>query len=354
LAACGLGRSAFRCPFPLASTLRSFALSSSRPARHRVPLPKKEPFLRRLRVHRVACPPVVGAPKSGPCRHGFVHRVLDLRAFIHRRVRCRSRTFPPCPARCSHGLWIDSFRCLPRASFGGWRRPVWVVPPRRLQTASASIAIREWRGRQGLGLSGSARLDAGADPKVGGPPVQLACSPKTAALPVRPVRPEGRTRIGRVGVGRPEGRPQPRPVRTPKDSAVTPEEIPRVSPPTGPFHPKVLGLRLIASYSEEWVATQRSAPKGQAPVFERDPEASLPPTPEGAREAGHGNTPFVELARPPESGEEFRRATRGVTLSGAHRTLRRRPRRRSAARRATAHPKMGAAHGSGRAPASWR
>jgi len=152
-----------------------------------------------------------------PCCHGFVLRVLDLKAFIHRRVRCRYTTFPSRPARCSHGLWIDSFGCLPRAK----RRPArqgWSFHRGRFQTASASVATRVWRGRQDLGLSGSERADAGTDPKVGGPPARLAGSPKTATLPVRPVAPKGRpgsvasaSVVPKVDLGRAR-------IRTPKGS----------------------------------------------------------------------------------------------------------------------------------------
>ena len=118
-----------------------------------------------------------------------------------------------------------------------------VVPPRRFQAVAASASTREWRGRQDLGLSGSERADAGAIPKDGGPPARLAGSPKTATLPVRPVAPKG-DQDRSHGVGRPEGRPRPRLVRIPKDPDLTPGEIPREFPSSGPFHPKVLGLRL--------------------------------------------------------------------------------------------------------------
>jgi hypothetical protein len=164
--------------------------------------------------------------------------------------------FRPCPARCSHGLWIDSFGCLPRPFFEGRRRPAFyrAVPPERFHPTPASVATREWRGRQGLGLSGSVR--AGSDPKIGSLPVRLAGSPKTAALPVRLVAPKG-TRIGRVAL-RPEGR-RSRVRSHPEGSVLTPGEIPRESPAAGPFHPKVLGLQQIAP------PTRSPPPEGGGP-----------------------------------------------------------------------------------------
>jgi len=77
----------FRCskPFPLAKTLRSFSLSGSCPSRHRGVPPPCEGDPRSPSEHSLSS---FGSSRIVPCCHGDNSRVLDLRAFFHRRVRC--------------------------------------------------------------------------------------------------------------------------------------------------------------------------------------------------------------------------------------------------------------------------
>jgi len=132
LAARGRGVSAFRS---LSRWRRPFEAFPSPAAVHLVTTGPSEEgaFLRRRPVftewHSLSS---FGSARLVPCCHGDKAHVPDLRALLHRRVRCRTSTFPHWPARCSHGLWIDSFRCLPRT----WRRPVvrQVVSPRSVPT----------------------------------------------------------------------------------------------------------------------------------------------------------------------------------------------------------------------------
>jgi hypothetical protein len=89
---------------PVARTLRSVPLLGSlRPCRHRASsfrtrsrtpagVPSRRWNRARFRVTTVRC------------------TALDLRAFFHRGVRCVHATLPSRDARCSLGLWIDSFR----------------------------------------------------------------------------------------------------------------------------------------------------------------------------------------------------------------------------------------------------
>lgn len=102
-------RRSFAKSSPVASTLRSFLLSDSLTGSSPLSPPRGG-----FHVHRPACPPAVD--------HFARRRVAtpsctrsDLRAFFRRRVRCDHEVLPPRVARCSHGLWIGTFRCLPRA-----------------------------------------------------------------------------------------------------------------------------------------------------------------------------------------------------------------------------------------------
>jgi hypothetical protein len=97
----------FRESSPVARTLRSVPLLGSlRPCRHRASsfrtwsrspagVPSRRWSGARFRVTTARC------------------TALDLRAFFHRGVRCVHATLPSRDARCSLGLWIDSFfrRC---------------------------------------------------------------------------------------------------------------------------------------------------------------------------------------------------------------------------------------------------
>jgi hypothetical protein len=266
LAACGRGRSAFRSTFPLAKTLRSFLLSGSRPARHRGLLPKKEslsrecprsprgwalPPLDRRRPVRVATDSNAASPTSGLCSTEESVAV--------------AWTFPSRPG--SMLPWaLDRYVRMPAAP-PFWRLsagPLFIGPFHLdgSHPSSASVATREWRGRQVLGLSGSGEADAGANPKAGDPPVRPAGSPKTAALPIRPVTPFPGDQDRSLASSYPKA-DESRVGTYSEESSATPGEIPRESPATGPFHPKVLGLRHIAPCSEESVATQCSAPKSR-------------------------------------------------------------------------------------------
>jgi len=225
LAAGGRGRSACRSTFPLAKTLRSFSLSGSPPARHRGLLPKKESLSREFRVHRGAVPsrrwihvvrsvlPRIRTPLPRP------------QGFHHRRVRCRCLDVSV-PARLDAPMGFGSIRsdACRAPLLEGWRRPAFyravapgAVPP-RLRCPSPPESGEE--GKVSACLAPE-RPMLGADPKVGGPPFRLARSPKTAALPVRPVHPEGQTRIGRWFP----------PTRRPTDTAL--ERAPKSHPCAG-------------------------------------------------------------------------------------------------------------------------
>jgi len=177
----------------------------------------------------------------------------------------------------------------------------------------------------------------GADPKVGRPPVRLAGSPKTAALPVRPISPEG-IRIGRIGVGRPEGRPRPRRIRTPKGKDLTPGKIPRESPV-----PVRFTRRCSVSGKSHPTPKSRSRPSAQprrADTSVRVCAGGLAPADARRRPRSRARyTPSVESLDRPKAVEAstcHRRAPSRV----AHRTLRRTSRRRRAARRTVTHPKV--------------
>lgn len=229
-----------------------------------------------------------------------------------------------------------------------------VIPPVRFQTVAVSITTREWRGRQDLGMSGSERADAGTDPKVGGPAVPARWQPEDCYASGPPGRPEGQTRIGRIGVGRPEGRPWPRPDPDPEGCGSEPGKIPRESPVTGPFHPKVLGLRHIAPRLRRVGRDPALSPEGLAPVFERDPEAPSPLVPEGTDVTWHGARPPVDSTHHPKtmgkstchsSGPPFRVSTEPCAATPEEVAPRGEP---SPTRR------WGAVRDSGPAPASWR
>jgi len=101
---------------PVANTLRSVPLLDSlRPCRHRA-----SSFRTRSRSP-AGVPSRRFEPCSLPCRHAALLcsptsglSSVEESVAVARRCRCA-------PARCSLGLWIDSFPMLPRVS----RRPVW-------------------------------------------------------------------------------------------------------------------------------------------------------------------------------------------------------------------------------------
>jgi len=229
-----------------------------------------------------------------------------------------------------------------------------VVPPRRFQPVAASATTREWRGRQDLGLSGTERPDAGSHPEEWRPAGPARWQPEDCYASGPPGRPEGRTRIGRIGVGRPEGRPRPRLARIPKDPVLTLGEIPREFPSAGPFHPKVLGLRLHRAQTPK----SRSRPSAQprragtgvrawtGGLIRRRPKAPA----NGARK--HALRRFA-----PHRPKAVRTSTchGQPTLLGWTLSPRSAPSEEAALRGEPSPPEGGeAAHGSGPSPASWR
>ena len=84
-------------------------------------------------VHRMACPLAVGppAPLSVSPRCGPVSSTSGPSSAGG--ARCQRAALPRHTARCSHGLWIDTIRCLPRAPRAG--RPMAARSTRRHQTA---------------------------------------------------------------------------------------------------------------------------------------------------------------------------------------------------------------------------
>jgi len=115
--------SSSRSAFRLSATRRSFrSFSRQQVPFEAFPSPAAEPCVTadpscEGRVHRTVCLLAVRASLRN-CVTTARHSLVDLKALFHRRVRVGREAFPLHAARCSHGLWIDTFRCLPRT----WRR----------------------------------------------------------------------------------------------------------------------------------------------------------------------------------------------------------------------------------------
>jgi len=145
------------------------------------------------------------------------------------------------------GFGSNAFRCLPRMSplSRSQRRPGRAARCRpAVQHRASVLRCRGQRGRQEFSACLAPKIPMPVtDPKIGRLPVRLACSPKTAALPVRPARSR---RSGRRSVAR-----DLRPRRAEGSHAGNTRRSCCVDEATrgslhraGPFHPKVLGLQL--------------------------------------------------------------------------------------------------------------
>jgi hypothetical protein len=260
LAAGGRGRSACRSTFPLAKTLRSFSLSGSPPTRHRVTPSEEGPLLRRSSRESSAFteqlfPLAVGFTSSGPCCHGFVRRFLDLRAFTTEESVAVAGAFPPLlgpmlPWALDRFVRMPAARMAPTRFLSG--RSTWSGST----PSQVSVATREWRGRQGLGLSGSVRCWDRPEGRRPAGPVRWQPEDRCASVP--PDHPEGRP--GSVaGFADPKA-DEHRVGTCPEEPIQTPGEIPREPPAAGPFHPKVLGFQQIAPSTRATTRRQWSPP----------------------------------------------------------------------------------------------
>jgi hypothetical protein len=169
-------------------------------------------------------------------------RFLDLKALLHRRVRCRSAMLPPLAARYSLGL---VFRHEPQNSPP--RRSAWPGVPKRRRFAAGPRRDRHarrsaWSARsrgtyafqESVGLRSPRRESAGRlrQESRGTPPSTNGASARRQATPgCRPVSPEdARFPTGRTYSEEPANRP----LALPKDRSRTPTAGPKTScqPPT--------------------------------------------------------------------------------------------------------------------------
>jgi len=288
---------------------------------------------------------------------------FDLRAFIRRRVRCIREVLPPRGARCSHGLWIEHVPCLPRQSPARRGR----APFRRAVswTAAGVPHPRAGRRQRFSAVSGSEGADACIRPEGRRAPVRLAGSPKTATLPVRPSLPR-RERRDRskapADLERIRGEPPPA-ASCPEGTMGTDEKPegsrriaaarPKRFPTAGPFHPKVLGLRLPRHAPKS--AARPGAPpgeqaRGQAPVVRAS--ASGQRHPKAPRPGARGSTPTSRTPPPKRKRGSSMRHPCAAPRRASRRTHTR-ARRSGTVCRPTRTRRCGP-RGSGASPASWR
>ena len=176
---------------------------------------------------------------------------------------------------------LDRHDPMPAARTRRAGRQMPSVPPGGAKPLQVSRLPRGTRRQRFSALSGSERPDAASDPepegpKVGRPPVRFAGSPKTATLPVRPVRlpkepDRDRSQRSRSSRRTPRICAPPHP----EGSGRAPIEIPRDFHRAGPFHPKVLGLRPSRrTLRRAAPRTQRTAPEGWHRWFETHPRSA--------------------------------------------------------------------------------
>jgi len=129
---------------------------STSPSRHRSRPTSLARDLRSGCLHRLACPLVVRRAPASVLPRCASHRA-DLRALFHRGARCSHAAFPLRTARCSHGFWVDTFRCcraFPRCPDQLGFRPR--VNPRGVPTTRTS------RGRQSVSALSGSGVEAGS------------------------------------------------------------------------------------------------------------------------------------------------------------------------------------------------
>ena len=188
---------------------------------------------------------------------------------------------------------LDRHDPMPAARTRRAGRQMPSVPPGGAKPLQVSRLPRGTRRQRFSALSGSERPDAASDPepegpKVGRPPVRFAGSPKTATLPVRPVRlpkepDRDRSQRSRSSRRTPRICAPPHP----EGSGRAPIEIPRDFHRAGPFHPKVLGLRPSRrALRRAAPRPQRAAPEGWHRWCETHPGLACHPEVTRARSDG--------------------------------------------------------------------
>jgi hypothetical protein len=185
---------------------------------------------------------------------------VDLRAFLHRGVRCGHAAFRRRTARCSHGLWIDDdFRMLPRCR-AAQTFPYWTFRL-AVPTASASPTRKVEEGKESRPCLAPAAVLASSrrtwlaatvasNPKVGARRASRA-PPKRGSSPVA---------FGSDVFSKEASRPHP----TSGLSGMSVDPPRGESPPRRSAHPKAHEVDESRRPSEEGRRDPARAPKSRA------------------------------------------------------------------------------------------
>jgi len=303
------GSQVFSRSSPVARTLRSFPLSSSRPVRHRFPFLAEEFCVHRpgvpSRRHRIAPP---------PCRHDCGHPIRPqgfrpLKSPLHPRgVATPRSSMLPWALDRTRSVSAAAVSCAPG------REPRFAV--RCPGPRPASPHPRAERRQRFSAVSGSERADACIRPEGRRAPVQLLAARRLLRFwSARRLRtPCGGGATGSVEGAGPtsneseESRHPPHrvpkerwaPMKKPEGSRRIAAARPKRFPTAGPFHPKVLGLRLPRHAPKS--ASRPGAPlceqaRGRAPVVRAS--ASGQGHPKAPRPRARDSTP-TSLTPPPK------------------------------------------------------
>jgi hypothetical protein len=199
-------------------------------------LAKLLPVAKTLRSVPLSRQPDRSSPQPSSRREAFTERrslsslvVMRRSAFPQRRhTRPRAQGFVPpesplLSAQRCHCVQLDapmgfgssrSDAC--RAHGAGWIGATRVTPA--VPTSRGCPHRPRAVGRQDSRLVWPGRADAGSDPKVGARRSGSLTARRLLRFRSAHTRPEGRAGIGRIGGGRPEGRPPPAPRRYPEGS----------------------------------------------------------------------------------------------------------------------------------------
>jgi hypothetical protein len=198
-------------------------------------------------------------------------RPVDLRALFHRGVRCVYTTLPSCIARCSHGLWINTFRCCHAAFYVAppcVPKFRWMFRP-AVPTAVASPEPSV-EGRQRVSaLSGSEQPMLVSASEDAAPAGLVRWQPEDcyASSPARPIPRRERSESVAIGSGvsrrRHLGRASSRPRRVQRNASgqsrgksTAPVRLTRRCSVSGSSH----------RHSEEWHRDPALSPGGLAPA----------------------------------------------------------------------------------------
>jgi hypothetical protein len=238
---------------------------------------------------------------------------------LYRRgVRCPCMAFPPCTARCSHGLWIDHVP-MPATSFptpDSSRCPFHPAVPCRSRCPDA----REARGKakcSRLRLAPSGPMHA-SRPE-GRPPAGTGSLAARRLLRFRSARSQAPRRewigIGRKASARPEGLASAA-SRRPRRAGVAPADDPERYPPYRSVSPEGARSPVSAVRSEERPAAPAHSPGGLAPVVRAHPRTRV-----ARRRRAHGR---MARRRLPTPGPEGPGVVVGAPLARALRRVSRR------------------------------